>query len=78
MQLWLTDPKTKEASVSLTMLIITFVGSLIAATLHMLGKVDDTSIMTDLFYANTALYFGRRFSIKNKDYNSEKTEGSKE
>ena len=78
MQLWLIDPKTKESSVSLSMLVITFVTTLVAAGLHMTGKVTDTSILTEMFYANCALYFGRRFSVGKISTSSEKTEGGKE
>lgn len=78
MQLWISDPKTKEASVSLSMLVVTFVGALVAAALHMTGQVNDTSIMTELFYANVALYFGRRFSVGGKTASSEKTDGTQE
>lgn len=78
MQLWLNDPKTKEASVSLTMLVVTFVGTILAACLHMAGKVESTSVMSELFYGNVALYFGRRFSVGQVSASSEKTEGGKE
>jgi len=78
MQLWISDPKTKEPSVSLSMLCVSFVAALVAMGLHMAKVIDDTSVATELLYSTTALYFGRRFSIKGNDYNSEKTEGSKE
>jgi len=74
MTLWLSDPKTKEPSVSLSMLVLTFVGTLAAASLHMAGKVENVSCMTELFYANVALYFGRRFTVNGKTASSEKTE----
>jgi len=74
MNLWIKDPKTQEASVSLSLLVITFVGTIGAAVLHMADVVKDTSVMSEMFYANLALYFGRRFNIGNKTISSEKTE----
>ena len=74
MPLWITDPKTKEPSVSLSMLVVVFVGTLIAACLNMADIVKDTSCMTELFYANVALYFGRRFTVGKTTASSEKTE----
>lgn len=75
MQLWITDPKTKEPSVSLSLLIVTFVGTLVAAGLQMAGKIESTSIMTEMFYGNVALYFGRKFTVGKTTASSEKTEG---
>lgn len=75
---FITDPRTKEPSVSLTLLLVTFASVLLAACLQMAGVISDTSVLTELFYANSALYFGRRFTFKNNNYSSEKTEGSKE
>ena len=74
MNLWVQDPKTKEPSVSLSMLLITFVGVMIAAGLNMAGKIENVSCMTELFYANVALYFGRRFSVNKTTASSEKSE----
>lgn len=71
--IWMDDPKTKEPSVSLSMLVVSFVGVLVAAGLHMSDIVKDTSVMTEIFYANVALYFGRRFTAGNKSYGLEST-----
>lgn len=76
--MFVKDPKTKEPSVSLTLLLVSFGGVLLAACMQMAGIISDTSVLTELFYANTALYFGRRFTFKNNNFSSEKTEGSKE
>lgn len=74
MNLWITDPVTKQPSVSLSMLVVSFVGVVVAACLHMADVVKDTSVMTELLYANTALYFGRRFTVGKITASSEKTE----
>lgn len=65
---YLIDPKTKEPSVSLTMLTISFVSLLIGCGLEMTGVIKNTSMLGELFYANTALYFSRRFSVGNKSF----------
>lgn len=78
MQLWITDPKTKEASVSLTLLIVTFVGALVASGLQCFGVIDNTGMAPELFYGNVALYFGRRFTVGKTTASSEKTEGAVE
>lgn len=78
MNLWVTDPKTKEQSVSLSMLMVSFVALLVACALNMAEIIKDTSSLTELFFANVALYFGRRFNVKGNEYSSEKTEGSQE
>jgi hypothetical protein len=78
MQLFISDPKDKQPSVSLTLLMVSFLAILVGAGLHMYGKVEDTSVLAELFYTTSALYFGRRFNFNNKTFSSEKTEGSKE
>ena len=71
-KLLVQDPKQKEPSVSLTMLLVTFIVVLVAAGLDMAGKVKSTSVVTELFYACTALYFGRRFNIGGKQIGMDK------
>lgn len=65
MQLWITDPKTKEKSVSLTLLIASFTVLLGASTLHLSHLTENTSSLLELFYATCALYLGRKFTSKN-------------
>lgn len=64
MNLWLMDPKTKEKSVSLTLMIVSFVVLLIASTLHISQFTDNTSSLLELFYATAGLYLGRKFTGK--------------
>ena len=61
---WIVDPKTKEGSVSLTMLVISFIGVMVASGLEMSGKVENTSILMETFYASAGLYWGRKFQGK--------------
>jgi hypothetical protein len=76
-KIWIPDPKTKEASVSLTMLVVSFAIALVACGLQMAKVVENISSVTELFYATTALYFGRRFSAGSKTFSSESTDQTK-
>lgn len=69
MNLWLKDPKNGSKSVSLTLLVLSFVALLVASTFHLSGLVQNTSSLTELFGICTSLYFGRRWS-NSKDGNS--------
>jgi hypothetical protein len=73
-KLWVQDPVQKSPSVSLTILVVTFLLVAGATVLHMLGKVSHTSAVVELFYSAAALYFGRRMSINGKSFSSEKAE----
>jgi hypothetical protein len=73
MNLFVPDPKTKEPSVSLTLLLISTIALIIIGSLHAAGIIQTTSIFTEMFYSTTALYFGRRFNISGKVFSSEKT-----
>ena len=70
MKHWITDPTTKQESVSLTLLMVSFSFAIAAAALHLAKVTDNTSTCTELFYSCTALYFGRRFSFNGKTYSS--------
>lgn len=76
--LWITDPKTKESSVSLTILILFTVCNVVAAFLQVFGKVSTVSVFPEMFYSSVALYFGRRLSINGKAFTSEKAESIEE
>ncbi len=66
--MYLKDPKDDKPSVSLTLLGVTFLPLLgIAVKLAIAGNVDP---LTNLFYACTALYFGRRVTLTNKNQES--------
>lgn len=60
--MYLRDPRTKQKSVSLTLLLITFLLALAAIGLEIAGLSKTTSGALELFYANAGLYFGRRFA----------------
>lgn len=64
MQLWLKDPKDSKPSVSLTLMVISFVALLAASTFHLAKLTENTSSLTELFMTTCGLYFGRRIQLK--------------
>lgn len=72
--MYFKDPKTGEQSISLTLLIVTFLCAIGAGALNMFGKTSSTSIFAELFYSSAALYFSRRFSIGGKSFSADKAE----
>ena len=65
-KVWINDPKLKEPSISLTLMLISFTLVVTGCILEMLGKVKGISSLPELFYATAGLYFGRRFNIGGK------------
>lgn len=76
--MWVKDPITNLASVSLTILVISFTAVIVAGALNMAGVVQSTSLFSEVFYSCCALYFGRRFSFGGKAFTSDKAEEIKE
>ena len=74
-KLWIRDPKTKEKSVSLTMVVISFIGAIVASRLEMYGLADNTGSTLELFYASAGLYWGRKFTTKSGSIEPESKEG---
>jgi len=60
--MWIVDPRTKEQSVSVTLLITSFVICVIAIGLEISGVVKSTSVAFELYGAAAALYAGRKFT----------------
>lgn len=70
------DPKTGKASVTLTMMLLSFNTALLGQLgkfTNLLGNVDMTSAMS-LFVATSALYLGRKMQNDNKDVNNKEEE----
>jgi len=65
------DPITKKPSVSLTNLFISTIFLLVAASLDLTGKVEDTSIALEYFGVSSALYFSRRINLNGREFSSE-------
>jgi hypothetical protein len=69
---YLKDPKTKEESVSLTLLIISVIALIVAGVCQVSGVVETTGPFLEFFGINAGLYFGRRLSIGSKSLGPEK------
>lgn len=66
--MYLTDPKTKEKSVSLTFLVVSFVLFSGFSAAGAFGYVKEINSLSELFYACAALYFGRRVKVGTKTF----------
>lgn len=58
--MWLTDPKTGQRSVSLTMLVLATALMAIFIVLEAFGTVKSTQLLDEFFFTTYGLYFGRR------------------
>lgn len=73
MQLWIKDPShNNQPSISLTLLVVTFVATLVAAGCEIAGLSKTTSCLTDMLYSFCALHVGHRFVAAGKTYDSDK------
>ena len=68
---YFVDPKTDKESVSLTLMMASFLILVVLSTLKALEHVNYVGAFQELFYATAALYFGRRVNINNKLFSSE-------
>jgi hypothetical protein len=67
--MWLSDPTANnKKSVTLTLLILCLCACLIAATFHMLGYIQHTSILLEMFWGILATYIGRRVNFQSKNF----------
>lgn len=65
---WVFDPKTKSESVSLTLLLVSFLIACTAIGLNIAKVTENTSSSAELFMACAGLYFGRKLSFKGSDF----------
>lgn len=65
--MWISDPKDGKKSISLTMMVASFLVCMIVSILQVLKQVDSGGMSMELFVATMSLYFGRRFSVKTKN-----------
>lgn len=66
MEAWVVDPKTNEKSVSLTLLMFSYILLCFVGGLQVAEVIQSLSIFPELFWTTTALYFGRKLSPKGK------------
>ncbi len=60
------DPKTHLASISFTLLVLSFLYAAIMIVLNVSKQVENISYVMELFYASAALYFGRTLGTKGR------------
>lgn len=70
----LVDPKTKQKCVSFTLLVVTFIVTLVAEGMYMYGKLQNAGQMVEIFYSTCALYFGTNSKFGDKVFSSGKAE----
>lgn len=75
---WIIDPKTKEESISLTLMLVTFLIVSVLGVLESLEKVKSTGPFVEILLSFIALYFGRRMTFKGQSYSADKAEEIKE
>jgi hypothetical protein len=63
---YFTDPKNGKKSVSLTLMMLSFLLMVIGSVLVTFGKMEDLTAFTTLFLTCSGLYFGRRNINLNK------------
>ena len=76
--LYLNDPKDGKPSVSLSLLLVSFILAVGFGAAQALGKTQSMGPLLEIFYSMTCLYFGRRFTFKGQQYTSDKAEAIKE
>ncbi len=68
---WVVDPKDNNPSVSLSLFVLSVVVLLIIGLLNVFSVVSTIGPFSELFYAASALYFGRRLSISKSGVSAE-------
>ena len=61
-KIWVVDPKDGKSSVSLTLVVITFLICIIASGLEIAKVSSGTSMAFELFGAACGLYWGRKWT----------------
>lgn len=57
------DPKDNKKSVSLTLLLLSFMFISTMGALQCFEKIKDTGPFMELYITSVSLYFGRRFDV---------------
>ena len=70
--MYLKDPKTGEQSVSLTMLVSSFVLTTCAAT-YLFIKSGSTGLLETQLFTFVGLYFGRKLTVKGQNFGEDLT-----
>ena len=70
---WIVDPTTKKDSVSLTLLMLSFLAVIIANGLEIAEVTKTSASVNEMFLTTAGLYFGRRLSFKGTQYGTDAT-----
>lgn len=62
--MWITDPKTKEKSVTLTAFVVSTLSLVGSGWLECFGHAKSTGPFIEMFVSTALLYLGRRVDIK--------------
>lgn len=71
---WITDPTTKQPSVSLTLLCLATFLMVLFIGLEAFELMKSTALLDELFLTSVGLYFGRRISGRGMSLDSDKKE----
>lgn len=63
LSIWVEDPKTKEKSVSLTLVVLATVLYMGAIVANISGISISDNLIQEFWFGSCALYFGRRISF---------------
>ena len=63
--IWPIDPKTKEPSVSLAILIVATAAVVVAIGLELSGLAKGTDLVVEFWLGSAGLYWGRKFTSRN-------------
>lgn len=69
--MWLKDPKTKEESITVTIVVITLLIACIGAIVEFCGIGKAPNAAIDLFWGSLAGYVGRKFMVNGKSFNGD-------
>lgn len=72
--MWLKDT-TGQPSVSLTLMLVSFVVLLVIGVLDICSVVKSTGIFLELFLTTVGLYFGRRVNFKGQTFGTDGAKG---
>lgn len=67
MVLYLKDPKTKEPSLTLTLMWISFYMLIAGSIAFIFGQIETTGPLLEIYVTNATLYFSRRFTFQTKN-----------
>lgn len=65
--IWPIDPKTKEPSVSLAILILATTLVFVSIGLNLAGIAKNTDLVMEFFFGAAGLYWGRKFTSSKGD-----------